>query len=97
MATTYVHYMYHAPESTEGVKIAVDSWPDKTPQDVLPLIGSPGGLTKVRPDDRDKNGDTREFKVLSITIGPFAQREEDMRTMRASSNRLVVHIAEPDA
>ena len=89
---TYVHYWYHAPGSSEGVEIAVDRWPDKTPQDVLPLIGSVGGLTTVAPDDRYTHGDTRQFKVLDIKVGPFMWVGGDMQTI---SNMLIVAVTEP--
>lgn len=37
---TYVHYIYRAPGSSEEVEIKNERWPDKTPEDVLPLVGS---------------------------------------------------------
>jgi hypothetical protein len=67
---TYVQYWYRSPRPSEDVQIvqiAIDRWPDKTPQDILPLIGSVGHLTKVTPDDKDEHGDTREYKVLDIS------------------------------
>jgi hypothetical protein len=66
---TYVQYWYRSPGSSEDVQIvqiAIDRWPDKTPQDILPLIGSVGHSTKITPDDKDEHGNTREFKVLDI-------------------------------
>jgi hypothetical protein len=67
---TYVQYWYRSPRPSEDVQIvqiAIDRWPDMTPQDILPLIGSVGHLTKVTPDDKDEHGDTREYKVLDIS------------------------------
>lgn len=94
MTTTYTHYMYRAPGASEDIEIAVDRWPNKNPQDVLPLIGSVGGLTKVTPDDGDEYGDTREFKVLGVIVGPATfWRDNPQATV---SNMLIVNFTDPD-
>jgi hypothetical protein len=93
VATTYVHYMYHAPGSAEGVEIAVKRWPGKSPDDVLPSIGSVGNTTKVTPDDPDEYGDMREFEVLGVVVGPSAYWQGTPATI---SNMLIVDVTELD-
>jgi hypothetical protein len=94
VATTYVHYMYHAPGSTEGVEIATERWPNKEPQDVLPLVGSAGSSIVVPPDDPDEHGDMRGFKVLSVVMGPTTSwRGSQQATL---SNVLLVSVTDLD-
>lgn len=93
MATTYVHYMYHAPRAAEGVEVAVERYPGKAPPDVLPLIGSAGSPTKVTPDDPDEHGSAREFEVLGVVVGPSTYWQGNPATI---SNMVIVSITELD-
>lgn len=89
---TYVHYWYRAPGSSEDVEIATERWPDKAPQDVLPLIGSVGSPTKATPDDPDEHGDTREFEVLGVLVGPITYWPDSPQA--TVSNILIVSVAD---
>ena len=91
--TTYVHYMYRAPGSSEEVEIATERWPDKTPQDILPLIDPVGSSTPVTPDDPDEHGEKRDFKVLGVIVAPRLYWPEKPATI---SNMLIVSITDLD-
>jgi hypothetical protein len=91
---TYVHYIYRVPGASEAVEIATERWPDKTPQDILPLIGSVGSPTSVTPDDPDGYGEKRDFKVLGLMLSPspYWQRSAPATV----SNMLVVSVTDLD-
>ena len=91
---TYVHYWYRAPGSSEDAEIATDRWPDKAPQDVLPLIGSVGSANKVTPDDPDEHGDTREFEVPGVVVGAITYWPDNPQA--TASNMLIVSVANLD-
>ena len=92
--TTYVHYLYRAPGSSEDVEIGGETWPDKTPQDVLPLIEAVGSITKVLPYDSQERGKgLKEYKVLEYqqATAPWG---DDLQTV---PNMLLVVVTDPDA
>lgn len=49
----------------------------------------------MTPDDRDEHGDTREFKVLGIKVGPIVYWVDNPQATVA--NRVIVVVTEPDA
>ncbi len=91
--TTYVDYMYRAPGSSEDVRIRSEKWPDKFPQDVLPLIESVGKLTDEIPSNGpgDNGEGAKRYKVIEIDAAP--QRGDDPRPVE---NLVVVVVTDPD-
>jgi hypothetical protein len=91
--TTYVHYRYRAPGSSEDVEIRVERWPDKTLRDVLPLINAVGDITEVWSDDLEEHGEgPKKYKVLRCVQGT-TQWGYDLRTV---TNMVLVIVTDPD-
>jgi hypothetical protein len=93
VTTTYVHYVYRAPKTAEDVGIKAETWPDKTPRDVWPLLGSVGEVIDVWPDDPEEHGEgPKKYKVLGYQQAT-TQVGGDIRTV---SNMVRVIVTDPD-
>lgn len=92
--TTYVHYRYRAPGSSEEDEIKVETFPGKSPVDVLPLIRPVDDLIFLCSDYPEEHGeDPKEYKVLKYqTIS--TQTGGDAQTV---THRLFVVVTDPDA
>jgi hypothetical protein len=91
--TTYVLYKYRAPGSAEDVEIKVETWPSRSPQEVVKLIPSVGNNITLRSDYTEEYGEEpKDYKVVYCQDGAI-QFQDDLRTV---TNMVLVIVTEPD-
>jgi hypothetical protein len=92
--TTHVHYRYRAPGSSEEDEIKVETYPGKSPADVLPLIRQVDDHILLKPDYPERHGEgPKEYKVVALQ--PVStQTGDDPQT---ATNRVFVVLTDPEA
>ena len=92
--TTYVHYRYRAPGASEEDEIKVETYPGKSPSEVLSLIRDVDDLILLKPEYPEQHGEgPKEYKVVALQ--PVStQTGDDPQTV---TNRVFVVLTDSDA
>ena len=91
--TTLVLYKYRAPGSSKTDEIKTETWPSRTPQEVLPLIGAVGDTIKLRSDYPEEYGnDPKDYQIEYCQDGAIQFLDDLDRTVL---NMVLVIVTDP--
>jgi len=91
--TTLVLYKYRAPGSSKTDEIKTETWPSRTPEEVLPLIGAVGESIKPRSDyPEEYRNDPKDYRIEYCQDGAIQFLDDLDRTVL---NMVLVIVTDP--
>jgi hypothetical protein len=91
--TTLVLYKYRAPGSSKTDEIKTETWPSRTPKEVLPLIGAVGDTIKLRSDyPEEYRNDPKDYWIDYYQDGAIQFLDDLDRTVL---NMVLVIVTDP--